>query len=75
MTERLPRSPYAERRVSESLAGRVGLLDLETLAPEELAVALGEARRKSEIVALVARGRFAELWQVPDLPTSDFYAA
>ena len=60
--------------VSESLAGRIGLVDLETLALAELP-ATAQARSKSDLINLMARGQFPELWRVPEFPASDFYAA
>ena len=60
--------------VSESLAGRIGLVDLETLALAELP-ATAQARSKSDLINLMARGQFPELWRVPEFPAGDFYAA
>ena len=60
--------------VSESLAGRIGLVELETLALAELPATAG-ARSKSDLIALMARGQFPELWRVPEFPAGDFYAA
>lgn len=60
--------------VSESLAGRIGLVELETLALAELPATAG-ARSKNDLIALMARGQFPELWRVPEFPASDFYAA
>ena len=60
--------------VSESLAGRIGLVELEPLALAELPATAG-ARSKSDLIALMARGQFPELWRVPEFPAGDFYAA
>ncbi len=60
--------------VSDSLAGRLALVDLETLALGELPAATAN-RSKGDLVALMVRGQFPELWRVPELPAGDFYAA
>lgn len=60
--------------VSESLAGRIGLVDLETLALGELP-ATAPARSKGDLIDLMVRGQYPELWRVPEFPASDFYAA
>ena len=54
--------------VSDSLAGRIGLVDLESLALAELP-ATARARSKSDLINLMARGQFPELWRVPEFPT------
>lgn len=61
--------------VSESLAGRTGLLDLETLLLEETAPTSGPIRSRSTLLKYMARGFFPELWRVPEFPSRDFYEA
>lgn len=59
--------------VSDSLAGRTGLLELENLALDEIRAVTevpGDARGMG---ALMARGQFPELWRVPALPPRDFF--
>ena len=59
--------------VSDSLAGRSGLLELENLALGEIQAVTevpGDARG---LAAVMARGQFPELWRVPDLPARDFF--
>jgi uncharacterized protein len=63
------------RGVSESLAGRIGLLELETLSLAEIPVAIASQQDKSDLIRLMARGHFPELWRVPRFPANDFYAA
>ncbi len=61
------------RHVSDSLAGRAAVLDLENLSFADLRLAglIHEDRRS--LVAFLARGQFPELWKEPDIPTIDFY--
>jgi predicted AAA+ superfamily ATPase len=61
--------------VSESLAGRIGMLDLETLSIAEIPHEADSWPTDQELIRLLVRGQFPELWRVPDFPASDFYAA
>ncbi len=64
--------------VSESLAGRIGLLELETLARNELPLPDGRQatqQRSTILTKQIVRGQFPELWRVPDFPEGDYYAA
>lgn len=63
------------RGVSESLAGRIGMLDLETLSIAEIRHEADAWPDVTELIRLLVRGQFPELWRVPDFPESDFYAA
>lgn len=56
--------------VSESLAGRTALVELENLSCAELAMTSSE-----DWPATLARGFFPELWRQPTLSASEFYAA
>jgi predicted AAA+ superfamily ATPase len=61
--------------VSDSLAGRCGVVYLENLSRDEIGAirAIGETR--AALLALMVRGQFPELWRVPKLPRNEFYAA
>jgi len=60
--------------VSDSLAGRSGLLDLENLALDEIRGVTETPIDARGLAALMARGQFPELWRVPGLPARDFFA-
>ncbi len=57
------------KEVSDSLAGRAVLFELDGLSLHEL------ASPKTDIAATMARGFFPELWRVPDLPARAFYSS
>lgn len=61
------------REVTDSLAGRAAILELETLSWEELRPKV--KKLDDDLTALLVRGTFPELWRLPTLPTSDFYAS
>jgi hypothetical protein len=63
--------------VSESLAGRVALFELENLALAELSSAgiVGMAKDEVDWATLLVRGQFPELWKRPEIPTADFHAS
>jgi predicted AAA+ superfamily ATPase len=61
--------------VSDSLAGRCGVVDLENLSREEIGAVRTIAETRAALVALMVRGQFPELWRVPNLPRNEFYAA
>lgn len=58
--------------VSESLAGRVGLVELETLSMKELQP-LTRTDDRSSLIHLMVRGQFPELWRVGEFPAHEFY--
>lgn len=61
--------------VSESLAGRAAIIELENLAEAEL-VAVGlVGTGGQDRLRLLARGQFPELWRDPSIPAREFYAA
>ena len=60
--------------VSDSLAGRSGLLELENLALDEIRAVTRIPIDARGLGALLARGQFPELWRVPELPARDFFA-
>lgn len=59
----------------ESLAGRIGSLNLETLSVTEIPDEIVSWRDATDLIRLVVRGQFPELWRVPDFPSGEFYAA
>lgn len=59
------------REVSDSLAGRVGLVELEGLALSELR----ESGLTPDPESLAVRGTMPELWQQPDLDAREYYRA
>lgn len=56
------------KEVTESLAGRVGLLELECLS-------LAEIGEYHDWASLMARGFYPELWRQPTLSSQDFYTS
>ncbi len=63
------------KHVSDSLAGRCAVLELETLSLKEISEALDIVISKQFFVSLMARGQFPELWKQPDFPSEEFYAS
>lgn len=63
------------KSVSESLAGRVGLAELDTLAPEELGEDLKRFVQAHGIARLMVRGFFPGLWDNQDVPSHEFYSS
>jgi len=59
--------------ISDSLAGRVAMMELEGLSWAELSGC--EPFERMEAGARLARGGFPELWRIPDMPRDDFMAA
>jgi len=59
------------QEVSESLAGRVALLELETLSFHEVA----DAVRDCSLLEVILRGGYPELWVEPDLDPREFFAS
>jgi hypothetical protein len=62
------------RNVSDSLAGRCGLVELENLSLDEIRARTLVEDDADAIIRMLVRGQFPELWRVRELPTSDFYA-
>ena len=61
------------KEVSDSLAGRSVILDLENLSWYEIS-RNKKVKLSSEIgTELMVRGQFPELWRVPELPLASFY--
>ncbi len=63
--------PALMQGVSESLAGRVGMVELEGCSWEELRLAGVEATTEAAVV----RGGMPELWEKQDLHASEFHRA
>ncbi len=59
--------------LSESLAGRCVIVELETLASVELIDA--NPMNFPGVEDLMWRGGYPELWRAPDMPARDFYAS
>jgi len=57
--------------VSESLAGRAGIVELEGVSLGELR----HAKRKTHVEEVIARGAMPELWEKPGLDAAEFYQA
>jgi predicted AAA+ superfamily ATPase len=61
--------------ISDSLAGRCAVLELENLSRDEVNAVFPIAKGPKALLSFVTRGQFPELWRVPDFPGRDFYAA
>jgi uncharacterized protein len=59
--------------VSESLAGRAVILELETLSFEEIAEHNPYPKSIAELLSAMVRGGFPELWATPEVNSSAFY--
>ena len=60
--------------VGDSLAGRLALLELETLSLSEIRAATDAELSLDDLVEIITRGQFPELWRQRDLPLQDYYA-
>ena len=61
------------REISDSLAGRCGVLELEALSINELGSAFAERESKEGIAEILVRGFMPQLWKDPELPPADFF--
>jgi uncharacterized protein len=61
--------------VSDSLAGRCAVVDLENLSRNEIGRVKPLSDTRKALLSLMARGQFPELWRVPNLPRRDFYSS
>lgn len=61
------------KEVSDSLAGRAALLELEGLCAVELGQQLQEALAQHSPYHVLTRGMFPQLWQNRDIPHLDYY--
>ncbi len=63
------------KEVSDSLAGRSLILDLENLSWQEISRQRQEKLSLDIQSTLMTRGQFPELWRVPKMPSGGFYAS
>ena len=63
------------KEVSDSLAGRCGVLDLEGLSIEELGDVFHDHERREGIAAVLARGFMPQLWKDPGLEPADYFGS
>lgn len=61
------------KEVSDSLAGRCGLLEIEPLSASELAEDLWKSFKVHGSSYLLARGGYPQLWDDPSMPRDDFF--
>ena len=61
------------KEVSDSLAGRCGVLELEGLSLAELGPVAEQFVAEMGFGALLSRGFMPQLWKDPDLASADFY--
>jgi predicted AAA+ superfamily ATPase len=61
------------KHVSDSLAGRCAWLELEGLSAHELMH--GTVTVREQLLRVLVRGQFPELWRDPALPHADYYRA
>lgn len=59
--------------VSESLAGRAGVMELENLSAFELDLQIQSQTEPNVLLKVLTRGGFPELWRNPTLPEHLFY--
>jgi hypothetical protein len=63
------------KHISESLAGRCGIIQLENLSVQEISLKMELKESPESYLHCMSRGQFPELWRVPDLPAYEFYTA
>ena len=63
------------KEVSDSLAGRAAVLDLETLSVNELKKNLPIDNSVESLSKIITRGQFPELWRNEELPSAAFYSS
>jgi uncharacterized protein len=61
------------KEISESLAGRCVILELESLLADEIFAARKLKPSHATLVKLLVRGTFPELWRDPSIPFEQFY--
>ncbi len=61
--------------VSESLAGRAGIIELETLGWEEVVQAGGSLNTIGDLASIMVRGGFPELWRNWEVDLDAFYSS
>ncbi|RKX75324.1 MAG: hypothetical protein DRP87_14825 [Spirochaetes bacterium] len=63
------------KHVSDSLAGRCAVLELENLALAEMTASLNLKSSKEDLLRLITTGQFPALWKDPDVPIYDYYSS
>ena len=63
------------KEVSDSLAGRCGVLELEGLSIEELGDTFHDRERCEGIAEILVRGFMPQLWKDPDLRPADYFSS
>jgi predicted AAA+ superfamily ATPase len=63
------------KEVSDSLAGRAAIVELETLSWGEIHPSGQPTPAPDSWPERLARGFYPELWRVPDFPANDFYTS
>ncbi|MFA5448180.1 MAG: ATP-binding protein [Sphaerochaeta sp.] len=63
------------QNISESLAGRVAILELENLSLAEISYVASHTDRLDVLKRVIVRGQFPELWRNEDFPISLFYSS
>ncbi len=61
------------RDVSDSLAGRCGVLELEGFSIEELGAVFHDREQREGIAGALVRGFMPQLWKDPDLRAADYF--
>ncbi|MCI5065719.1 ATP-binding protein [bacterium] len=61
------------KEVSESLAGRIALLELETFSVHEVEADFLESLETDGMASILCRGLYPGLWDNRELPRSDFF--
>ena len=63
------------KEMSDSLAGRCGVLELEGLSIEELGDTFHDRERREGIAEILVRGFMPQLWKDPDLRPADYFSS
>ena len=63
------------REVSDSLAGRSGVLELEALSVEELGETFHEHEQREGMASILVRGFMPQLWKDPGLRPADYFSS
>ena len=63
------------KEVSDSLAGRCGVLELEGLSTEELGDVFHDREQREGIAGILVRGFMPQLWKDPDLRPADYFSS
>ena len=63
------------KEVSDSLAGRCGVLELEGLSIEEIGDVFHDRERREGIAAVLVRGFMPQLWKDPGLRPADYFGS